>query len=105
MAYQVVVAFGDNKIHEINLLDGDLIGLVRDQATHWMDEEWVRLECETSNPVGKTLVLDKILGIARSAGERRFAEDPEWARQYARCVVLLLDRLVVRVDVAEMRVG
>jgi hypothetical protein len=105
MAYQVTVAFRGGKEYEIRLLDSDLIGLSRDRAHLWLDEEWSALECEPMNPMGKILLLDKILGIAKYAGEKRFAEDIDWARQFGRCVALMLDRPAIRVDVAGLRVG
>lgn len=105
MAYQITVAFGGGKEFELNVLETDLIGMTRGRADLWLDEEWVDLDCQPFNPVGKILALDKILGVAKYAGERRFERNAEWARQYARCVALLLDRPAIRVDVAELRVG
>ena len=105
MPYHVTVAFLSGRECEIRLLESDLIGLTRDRARLWLDEEWNDLECEPTNPVGKILMLDQILGVARYGGEKRFAENGEWARQFARCAVLLLDRPAIRVDVAEMKVG
>lgn len=105
MAYQITVAFGQNKEYEINVLDSDLIGLTRDRAELWLDDEWVDLDCQPMNPVGKLLLLDRILGVAKYGGEKRFAQATDWSRQYARCVALLLDRPAVRVDVAGLTVG
>lgn len=105
MSYQITVAFNAGKKFEIKLLDSDLIGFSRDQANRWLDAEWTALECEPTNPMGKLLMFDKILGVAKFAGEKRFANDEDWSRQYGRTVAQLLDRPVVRVDVAEMRVG
>lgn len=105
MAYQVTVAFGRGKEYEIHVLDSDLIGLTRDRAELWLDDEWIELDCQPFNPVGKLLLLDRILGVAKYGGEKRFAQSGEWARQYARCVALLLDRPATRVDVAGLTVG
>jgi hypothetical protein len=105
MSYQVTVAFSGGKEHEIHLLESDLIGLTPDRAHLWLDEEWIALECEPLNPVGKILLLDKILSVAKYGGEKRFIQNDEWARQFARCVALLLDRPAIRVDVAALVVG
>lgn len=105
MAYQVTVVFPRGKEFEIKLLESDLIGCSRDSANVWLDREWVALECEPLNPVGKILLLDKILGVAKYGGAKRFAEDDHWARQFGRCVALLLERPMVRVDVADLKVG
>jgi hypothetical protein len=77
----------------------------REAATHWLDEQWEALECEPSNPMGKVLILDKILGIARYGGEKRFTEAGDWARQFADAVATVLARPVVRIDIADRVVG
>lgn len=105
MAFQVTVSLGGGREFEFNIVLTDLAGLSRDAAHLWLDKEWLDLECEPLNPVGKILMLDKILSVAKCGGARRFEGDETWARQYARCVALLLDRPAVRVDVPELRVG
>jgi hypothetical protein len=80
-------------------------GISRDEAGQWLNAQWEELECETTNPMGKVLVLDKILGIAKYAGEKRFAEAGEWARHYANAVAAVLQRPAVRVDVADHAIG
>lgn len=77
----------------------------RDEASRWLDDQWEELECEPSNPMGKVLVLDKILCVARHGGEQRFAQPGEWAQRYANAVATVLERPVVRVDVGERVVG
>jgi len=77
----------------------------RDEANRWLDEQWEALECEPTNPMGKVLVLDRILGIAQYAGEKRFANPGEWVQQYASAVATILNRPVIRVDVADRVVG
>jgi len=89
--------------HEIELIGHPLP--FRDEASRWLDEQWHALECETSNPMGKVLLLDKILCVARYAGERRFADAGDWTKAYADVVATLLDRPAVRIDVADSVVG
>jgi hypothetical protein len=55
--------------------------------------------------MGKVLVLDKILCVAKYGGEKRFAEGGDWAKRYAEVVATVLERPVVRVDVADRVVG
>ena len=80
-------------------------GLSREDANRWLDAQWEALECEPTNPMGKVLVLDRILGIAQYAGEKRFASQGEWAQQYASAVAAVLDRPAVRVDISDRVVG
>lgn len=77
----------------------------REEANHWLDEQWEVLECETSNPVGKVLLLDKIFSVARYGREQRFEARDEWSRQFARAVITVLDRPAVRIDIANRTVG
>ncbi len=77
----------------------------REAANRWMDEQWEDLDCQPTNPMGKVLVLDKILGVAKYAGEKRFAEPGAWAQSYAQAVSSLLLRPAVRVDVDAHVVG
>jgi hypothetical protein len=77
----------------------------REEASCWLDAQWEELECEPSNPMGKVLILDKILCVAKYAGEKRFAAPGDWSQHYADVVATVLDRPVVRVDVAERVVG
>lgn len=76
-----------------------------EEANRWLDGQWEALECEPSNPMGKVLVLDKILCIAKYGGEKRFAAPDEWTQRYANAVASVLERPVVRVDVADRVVG
>ena len=46
------------------------------------------------------LIADKVLVLANTVGERRFADDAAWAQACARATLGALARPVVRVDVA-----
>jgi hypothetical protein len=79
--------------------------LSREEANRWLDAQWEALECEPTNPMGKVLVLDRILGIALYGGEKRFAAGGDWVQTYAEAVIAVLERPAVRVDVADRIVG
>jgi hypothetical protein len=101
MSSIVVVVFDRSRDYELIAH----AGASREEANRWLDAQWEALECEPTNPMGKVLVLDRILGIAQYAGEKRFATPGEWAKQYADAVATVLERPVVRVDVANRVVG
>jgi hypothetical protein len=105
MRSQVVVAFARGSEYEFHVSDQDIAACGREEGNRWLDQEWVDLDCIPSNPVGKILVLDKILCVAKYAGERQFANNEEWANLYARAVASVLDRRSIRVDVGEHVVG
>jgi hypothetical protein len=101
----VMVAFGGAKQYRFHVLDSELSEATETQANFWLDQQWDALGCEPVRPSGKVLLLDKILGVARAAGDKRFADNGPWAHGFARNVARLLDRPVIVVDVAEHRVG
>ncbi|SDM24996.1 hypothetical protein SAMN05428957_103401 [Oryzisolibacter propanilivorax] len=78
--------------------------LEHEQARRWLDNEFLRLECEPLRASGKVLLADKVLVVAQAAGARQFA-DAAWAQQFARATVAALSRPVVRVDVPAMAVS
>ena len=88
MSSIVTVVF--DRIRDYELIAHD--GLAREEANRWLDAQWEALECEPTNPMGKVLVLDRILGIAQYAGEKRFATPSEWTQQYADAVATVLGR-------------
>lgn len=104
MSYSVTVSFSRDRQYEFKFLDNDQDLLTSAQAQDWLDREWEDLDCVPTNPVGKVLRLDKVLLVAQYAGERRFAEAGDWAKNYARAVVSALGRDNVLVDIAEHEV-
>lgn len=105
MAQYVTVTFGEGREYELTLHPADLKDLTKDSARDWLAGEFETLECTPSNPMGKVLVLDMILNVAKYGGEHRFATGSEWARHFASAVAVVLDRPAVSVDVAGFTVG
>lgn len=99
MSHSVTVSFGPEREYEIMLHDSDVAATGKDQARAWLSREFEALECSPTNPMGKVLVLDMILNVAKYAGEERF-RDGEWSRGYAAAVAGALQRPAVKVDVA-----
>ena len=105
MSYTVTVVFGGDREYEFALHDADVVATTKDQARNWLAREFEDLECTPSNPMGKVLVLDMILNVAKYGGESRFEQAGEWAKKFAVVTAAALDRPVVRVDVASFIVG
>ena len=105
MSQHITVAFGAEREYEMTVHDSDAAALDKDGARAWLSEEFDRLECTPSNPMGKILVLDMILNVAKYGGEERFREGGEWAKKFAAATAVALGRPVVRVDVAQFVVG
>ncbi len=105
MSYTVTVVFGGNREYEFALQASEVAGTTKDQARNWLTQEFEELECTPSNPMGKVLVLDMILSVAKYGGESRFEQASDWAKKYALMSAAVLDRPTVRVDVAAFVVG
>ena len=105
MSYTVTVVFGGNREYEFALHESDVAGTTKDQARNWLAQEFEELECTPSNPMGKVLVLDMILNVAKYGGESRFEQASDWARKFALMSATALDRPAMRVDVAAFVVG
>ena len=105
MRNYVVVSFGDGSEFEFELSPADLAGMTAGEARQWFEREFTALECDVPAPTGKVLLADFILGVARNSGERRFREEPAWARQFAINASILMARDLIRVDVANNVVG
>jgi hypothetical protein len=105
MVYHVMVSFSKEKQYEFKLADTELAGRNAEDARRWFDKEFTDLECEPSNPVGKVLIIDKILSVARYAGEDRFADGKGWAHEFVRNAALALGRDTIRVDVATFSIS
>lgn len=105
MLYTVTVSFGQNSEYEYKFLDADLQPLQREDASRWLHSEYEALDCAPRNPVGKILLLDVILDVAKYSGEDRFSQGGDWARQFARCCAVALRRDSVRIDVPNLTVS
>lgn len=105
MLYTVTVSFGSNSEYEFKFLDEDVQPLPREEASHWLHREFEALDCAPRNPVGKILLLDMILDVAKYGGETRFAAGDDWAKRFALCCAATLKRDTIRVDVPNLLIG
>lgn len=105
MQYHVIVSFGKDKEYEFRFSSGDLAGRNVDEARKWFDHEFTALECDVATPTGKVLIIDRILSVAKYAGEQRFRDQGSWAEQFAKYAALILARDLIRVDVVNYAIG
>jgi hypothetical protein len=103
--HHVIVSFGEERQFDFRLSTSGKDGQATDDARQWFEREFVALECDLPTPIGKVLLADRILSVAKYAGERRFKEDRGWAEQFAKNAATLLGRDLVRVDVANYTLG
>ena len=105
MLHHVKVSFAKGRDYEFQFGDADLVGLTAEQSRRWIDNEYTTLECEVVSPMGKVLIIDKILSVAKYGGEQRFVDGKQWAREFCRCAAVALGRDTIRIDVAEFVIG
>lgn len=102
MQSEVVITLGPQQEFRIDLQGAE--PLEHEQARRWLDDEFMRMECEPLRASGKVLLADKVLTVAQAAGASLLA-DPAWALQFARATVAALARPMVRVDIPAMAVS
>jgi hypothetical protein len=101
----VIVSFARGRDYELRITAGDPPLPPVQEGELWLSQQFEELGCAPRSLVGKVLVLDKVLEVAREAGEKCFAGDIAWAEKYARAVLATLQRKSVRVDIAENTVA
>ncbi len=104
MQHQVVVSFSKDTQY-VYKFDSSTIGATQDEARLWFNKEFQDLGCNVATPTGKVLIVDRILSVAKYAGEQRFAGKTPWAEQFVRYAAMILGREVIRVDVAAYAIG
>jgi hypothetical protein len=105
MEYRVLVKLGKDKDYEFRLHDGDLAGATPQSARRWFEQQFADMGCVPTNPTGKTLLVDLILGVARAIGEKSFAQGGGLGREFARNAIAVLQRNAVSIDVEALSVG
>lgn len=105
MRGSVIVSFARGRDYELRITASDPPLPTEQEGDLWLSRQFEEFGCTPRSMVGKVLALDKVLEVARAAGEKRFASDVAWAEAYARAVLATLKRTIVRVDVGENTVG
>lgn len=101
MQHHVIVSFGKDKEFDYKLFGGASV----DEARKWFDHEFTVLKCDVATPTGKILAVDRILSVAKYAGESRFCEPNAWAELFAKYTAAILGRDLIRVDVEHYSIG
>ncbi len=99
--HHVIVSFGKDCEYDFKFAGGG----AADEARQWFDREFDTLGCDVSTPTGKILAVDRILSVAKYAGEERFRDQHTWAEQFAKNTAAVLGRDLIRVDVEHYSIG
>jgi hypothetical protein len=102
MQAQITVLFESGAPIELSLDGAEVLSF--EAARRWLDEQYVRLECEPLRGSGKVLLADKLIQVAAGAGPAGFA-DAAWALDYARAAAGSLSKALIKVDVPRQAVS
>lgn len=105
MAYNVSVKFGEGRVYEFKLHERDLAGATPESARRWLEQRFHEFGCEPTNPTGKTLLVDKILGVAKAMGDKPFARNEGAAREFAKNAVIAFEKSALSIDLSALSVG
>jgi len=105
MGCHVTVVAESGERYEFELQDADLAGLDARQAQEWLGREFEAAGCVPTNPVGKLLMADKILCLAKTQKEAAYAEPSPWVRQLVRMAAAAIGRAVLTIDLGAHSLG
>jgi hypothetical protein len=102
MQARITVIFETGAPIELQLDSAEVLNF--EAARRWLDEQFVRFECEPLRGSGKVLLADKIIQVAAAMGPAGFA-DAAWALDYARAAAGALSKALIKVDVPRLAVS
>ncbi len=74
-----------------------------EDGRRWLDQEFIRMECEPLRASGKVLIVDKVVVVAKEAGAAMLAQ-PDWLANFAKASIGAVGRPTVVVNTKAMTV-
>ena len=74
-----------------------------EDGRRWLDQEFIRMDCEPLRASGKVLIVDKVVVVAKAGGAELLG-DAAWLAQFARASVGAVGRPTVVVNTQAMTV-
>lgn len=105
MTHHVSVIFADGQRIDYDLHDDEVSRFGREEAKHWLGQEFEAAGCVPANPVGKLLLADRIIGLAKEQPRRAFDPPTPWVRDFLAATAAALGRPVVTIDLASDTLG
>ncbi len=105
MACHLSIVFADGGQIDYELSDVDIGGMDARAAHDWLDREYEAAGCVPGNPVGKLLMADKIVGLAKSQSRRVFDPPNPWVKDFLRATAAALQRPLVTIDLGQHTLG
>ncbi len=104
MEHVILVKLGKGREYEFRLHERDLAGATPQSARRWFEQQFADMGCVPTNPTGKTLLVDLIVGVARAIGDKPFQGGEGLARDFARNAIAVLQKPAVTIDVESLSV-
>jgi hypothetical protein len=105
MTCRLSVVFADGEQIDYDLSDAELAGMTVSEAHEWLDREYETAGCTPSNPVGKLLMADKVVSLAKSQSRRSFDPPTPWVKGFLRATAVALERPLVIIDFGRHTLG
>lgn len=100
MDCHVTVILKDGESHHYHLSESELSMFSPTSAQNWLAKEFEAADCEPTNPVGKVLLVDRILLLAQSQPASVWSENGRWVREYVCAAARAMDRAALTIDLA-----
>lgn len=94
---RVLLEDGQEFVHDFDSAEA----MSNEDGRRWLDQEFLRLDCEPLRASGKVLIVDKVVVVAKAAGAQLLG-DAQWLAQFARASVGAVGRPTVVVNTKAM---
>ena len=96
---RVLLDGGQEFVHDFDAAEA----MSNEDGRRWLDQEFIRMDCEPLRASGKVLIVDKVVVVAKTAGAEQLA-NADWLAQFAKASVGAVGRPTVIVDTKAMAV-
>lgn len=104
MRCAVTITFDANKTLDLSVETNTSKELAI-QAQDWFEQRWVELECEPARTSGKTLILDKILGVTEETGYTNLVTNKELADELALKAAQALEKPIITINLIDQTIS
>lgn len=105
MSTHVSIILQNGERLDFELSDADLAGMDARAAQDWLGDEFEKAGLEPSNPMGKLLMADRVILLARAQSAASFHKPTPWIRDFLRATAVALRRPVVTIDLPGHSLG
>lgn len=105
MTCHVSVIFADGQRVDYEVHGAEIARFDRDGAKHWLGEQFEAAGCVPSNPMGKLLLADRIIGLAKEQPKRDFDPPSPWMKDFLAATAAALNCPVVTIDLGSDTLG